>query len=233
MRCFQRKEKRSSFLARSLARLSAGLLGCVLLYAVLVLVLGVIPTAGNTAAQGVRIAVCGTSAHTDFTLPVKAFGLGGEQIDWTSVFPMQAAKGKNFVTIGWGQKEFFLTTPTWGDLRLTTTLRAIVGAPSVLRVYYETTLPPQSAWCRHVTVSAARYSDLARYIRQELQQDAKGSPVPVAAPEQGLEVRFYEGKSLFHAFKTCNTWTLGGIKAAGLPASLWTPLAYFILYHLP
>lgn len=238
MRCFQKKEKHSGRIARYVARFGMGILGCMLLYGLLVLVLGSITVQGDPAVQnGIRVAVCGTEAHTDLVLPARAMASDAELVDWPAVFPppAYAAQPANFVTIGWGQKEFFLSTPTWGDLRLTTALRAMVGAPSVLRVYYESALPPQSPWCRHVVISPARYGDLARYIRREVLEDSAGRAVPVPPRAAGYQqdVVFYESRSLFHAFKTCNTWALGGVKAAGLPTPLWTPLACFVFRHLP
>lgn len=236
MRCFHKKEKRPRQVGRFVARLGAGVLGCVLFYGLLVLVLGSIVMQGDPPTQkGIRIAVCGTETHTDLVLPARTT-ISDTEIDWPAVLPPPAytSQPANFVTIGWGQKEFFLSTPTWGDLRLATALRAMVGAPSVLRIYYESALPSQSPWCRHMVISPVRYGDLARYIRREILADSVGRAIPVAPPTAGdQDVVFYEGRSLFHAFKTCNTWVLGGVKTAGLPAPLWTPLAYFIFRHLP
>lgn len=219
-----------------MAFLVTALLGGVLLYGLLVLALGNIPVQGEPAAQkGIRIAVCGTEAHTDLVLPARVMSSDTE-IDWPSILPppTDTPQPTDFVTIGWGQKEFFLTTPTWGDLRLSTALRAMLGAPSVLRVYYEPALPPQSPWCRHMVISPTRYGDLARYIQREILESPSGRAIPVVYPAVGKQgTVFYEGRSLFHAFKTCNTWTLGGVKAAGLPAPVWTPLAYFVFRHLP
>ncbi len=237
MRRFPEKGKLPGLIFKALTHALTLAACCALICGLLVAALGFFPvpgSGGRAGPDGIAIAVCGTETHSDFVLPANAAGTEG-LVDWTALFPPAPGDDRppNFVTIGWGQREFFLTTPTWSDLTLGATLRAALGGPSALRVYYERALPPEGRWCRRVTLSPSQYAALAAYIRRETRLDARGASIPVPARLPGYSGTFYEGSGLFHAFKTCNTWTAGGLKAAGLPAPLWTPLAYFVFYHLP
>lgn len=54
-------------------------------------------------------------AHTDLVFPIRSAA-----IDWSDVFPQTDAiavpSDAEFIAIGWGDREFYLHTPTWADL---------------------------------------------------------------------------------------------------------------------
>ena len=58
-----------------------------------------------------------SGVHTDFMLPLR-----NEMQDWTEEFPIENTSIKDtnvyFLTVGWGDKNFYMNTPTWGDLTL-------------------------------------------------------------------------------------------------------------------
>lgn len=115
--------------------------------------------------------------------------------------------------IGLGQREFF-TTPTWSDLTLGTTLRAALG--DLPCCAYITNAP-----CRRKGAGCSSFPrpppTACSFFIPGVQARPAGASIP-ACPSARLCRFFYEGSGLFHAFKTCNSWTAGGLKAAGLPA---------------
>ncbi len=207
------------------------------LYALAVLVLGFWTTGGEEAGRGtVPLAVCGGGAHTDFGLPARhAFADGAEQ-DWTRLFPPPSASAGRpdlALFIGWGEKEFFLHTPTWADLRPLTALRALAGGSSALRVIYGARAMMRDPECRALSLTEEQYRNLVRYVEAELVRDKGGGPIFLPGSPHGGRVAFYAGSSRFSGLVTCNTWILNGLKAAGQRTAVWTPLEYFVLRHLP
>ncbi len=233
--------------ARRIVRLLGAFCGmAALLYALAVVLLGFWTTGGETAQSTgsdelpepgrVNIAVCGGGAHTDFVLPGRVVYADGTERNWTALFPPPARYARVpglALFVGWGQKDFFMQVPSWAELRPGIALRALAGGPSALRVIYGAADMAKDPECRELTLSDAQYRTLAAYIESELARDAAGKPVSVPGGLYGDQVAFYEGKSRFSAFATCNTWTAEALKAAGLRAPVWTPLEYFVMRALP
>ncbi len=195
----------------------------------------------------VTIAVLSNGAHTDFLLPalvpfpVEGHGAAGARpgaASWPAVFPVPPqleSYGSNlYVYIGWGERDFYLHTPTWRDVRLSLLLRAAVGGRAALHVEYGPApdlagLEPDYAILR---LTPAEYADLARFILKHTQRGPDGLALRIAAPGYGPDDAFYEAGGLFSIFNTCNTWAARALRAAGQAAPRWTNLAWFVLYHL-
>jgi len=76
----------------------------------------------NTQSQ-VAIYIKGDIVHTDLVLPVKT-----ESKDWSqSILYKYTRTGDtafNYISFGWGDKGFYLETPTWADLKASTAFKA-------------------------------------------------------------------------------------------------------------
>src|SRR5690349_18008840 len=81
------------------------------------------------AKEGITIYVESNGVHTDFVLPVKQ-----AQKDWSLMFPYKdfeaVDSSYSYVSVGWGDKGFFLNTPTWADLTFSTAFKAATGLSS-------------------------------------------------------------------------------------------------------
>ena len=189
----------------------------------------------------VSIAVLSNGAHTDFLLPAMAPFAdidGRSSLVWPDVFPLPPGQTEPradlYVHIGWGQREFYLNTPTWADVRLPLLLRAAAGASAAMHVEYAPApdlagLEPDYAILR---LTPDEYAALARFILSDLPRGPDGQALRIAAPGFGAYDAFYEAGGLFSLFNTCNTWTARALRAAGQAAPRWTNLAWFVLYHL-
>jgi uncharacterized protein (TIGR02117 family) len=210
---------------RLLGWLAAGVLGLCLTYLGIALILGAIPV-NRTFTEtpgGIPIAVCSNGVHTDFVLPVKT-----EVVDWAAVFPPQHypvdVTAFDHVGIGWGDLDFYRSTPRWADFEIGTALRALTGlGPAALHVQYRPA-PGENEDCRRLAISAAQYRALSDYIGATLT-----SPGRPAAAGYGSTDLFYAAHGRFSLFKSCNVWLGQGLKAAGLPAAVWTPFAFQVL----
>ena len=77
----------------------------------------------------IPIYILTNGVHTDIVLPIK-----NEQYNWSNLLKFQHTKSKDstskFVALGWGDKGFYLETPTWADLKTSTALKAASGLSS-------------------------------------------------------------------------------------------------------
>ena len=122
---------------------------------------------------------------------------------------------------GWGDRTFYLETPTWGDLRFSTALAALFGSEASL-VHVDHIAAPQAAEdLRPVRVTPEEYGRIANAIRTQFALDENGNSQLVGA--YGPADSFYAAHGRYTAFKTCNEWTGSILRNAGLRIGAWTP----------
>lgn len=167
--------------------------------------------------------------HTDLVLPIRSAA-----VDWSQVFSPTDARAvppdAEFVAIGWGDREFFLHTPTWADLTARRALGALLGGNrALLHVQWlRRPAPGKALW--KLSLSKAQHAALARHVQDALPD---GRAVPITGAGYAQNDAFYEALGGYHAFETCNTWTGRGLRQAGLPVSRWTPFDFNVVWHLP
>jgi len=210
-----------------LGRIVGAFLALCVLYGAAALLLGAIPSNRDFVVTpgGIPIAVCSNGVHTDFVLPVKT-----ETVDWAARFPPAHypvdVTRFDHIGIGWGDLDFYRTTPRWADFDLGVALRALAGfGPAALHVQYRPG-PGLAERCAALTVGAAEYRRLVDYI-----DATRIAGTPVAAG-YGASDAFFPARGRFGLFKSCNVWVGEGLKAAGLPTALWTPLAFQVMARL-
>lgn len=215
---------------RRIARTLASVLGFIcavcILYVVAALILGAIPVnrGFQPTPDGTAIAVCSNGVHTDFVLPVRT-----PEVDWSAQFPASDFARPvgvfDHIGIGWGDFEFYRSTPYWRDFKVTTALHALAGfGDAALHVQYRPA-PSVQEDCRSLRLDAAHYRALADAI---LAARAPGS----AVYGYGGTDAFYPAQGHFSLFKSCNVWIGQQLRAAGLPTGLWTPFSFQVLSHL-
>jgi uncharacterized protein (TIGR02117 family) len=178
--------------------------------------------ASPAPADGVQIMVETNGIHTAIVMPVVT-----QDVDWRQVFPSTAlvTNGElpTHVSVGWGEREVFMNTPTWGDLRTTTALRvAFRGGTAVMRVTNYVRPAPGSNH-RPVVISRAGYVRMARAILASL-PDNHGRP---RQPMRGVSTpdAYYDALGHYTLANSCNTWTGDRLADGGLRMGLWTPFA--------
>lgn len=214
--------------------------GLVLVLALLVYIgagwgLAWIPTNTDFRADpnGVEIAVVHNGLHTDVILPLKT-----PECDWWEYFSADDFSSDvseyRFASMGWGNRAFYLETPTWSDVRMTTVVKALAGiGESVVHVDLFYDLPPASDSCRRIRISAAHYTQLVERLRDalKLRSDGRACVIPAAAYHDADA--FYEATGHYSLFRTCNVWTGNALRAAGVRVGWWTPFAGGVFTQLP
>ncbi|MFQ5506099.1 MAG: TIGR02117 family protein, partial [Planctomycetota bacterium] len=141
--------------------------------------------------------------------------------------------GGSHVSFGWGDRGFYLRTPTWSDLELSTALRAILlPSASVMHVEHFWGPPEPGPSCRRLVLSEAQYGRLVAYIEESFRKDAAGRPMRIPGRGYDQYDDFYEARGSYHLFYTCNNWANQGLKASGVRTALWSPFETAIFHHL-
>ncbi|MEZ0243709.1 MAG: TIGR02117 family protein [Sphingomonas sp.] len=214
-------------LARILGKLAFTLIVVAALYAVAAIAGGAIPvnSGWQQAQAGVRIYVIDNGVHTDLVLPVSAEG-----VDWRDLVkpgdvadPAQARH--SYVAFGWGDRDFYLNTPSWSEVSPVRVGKALAGmGRTVLHVAH---IPPPGVGehMRTLLLTREEYRRLAAYVRGTF---AEGPSVH----GYGANDAFYEAKGGYSAIRTCNQWTGAGLREAGVKMGWWTPFPFSVMRWL-
>lgn len=228
----RQQSKRRTLLKRVLGVVAA-LLALPLTYFAGALVGGLVPAnAGwRQADQGITIFVRTNGVHTWIMVPTVAAG-----VDWRPLAPAAHIKDPrysgDYLAIGFGNRDFYLNTPTWGDLSPRTAFAAAFGrGPSLVHVEHERS-PKPDEYQRPLVLSVAEYRKLAGHIHRSFELDPQGRSKPLLGRGYGPADIFYEGRGPYNAYRTCNEWTGEALRAAGVRTGIWTPLSESIMLRL-
>lgn len=174
--------------------------------------------------EGIKIYVISSGVHTDLVVPAKTI-----YKDWTLTFPLDSFDVKDgtrsYIGFGWGDKEFFLNTPNWSDLKATTAFKAAFGLnETAMHVHYMKEIKKESAQCIPLIIDAISYTKLLSHIETSFIKK-EGSFIKIQHPGYGQCDRFYEATGSYSLFKTCNVWTNNALKEIKVQTSFWSPLA--------
>jgi uncharacterized protein (TIGR02117 family) len=212
-------------LLRFVLRTLAGIAAFALLYLLCAFLFSRIPV--NTdfaqAKDGVTIYIESNGVHTDIVVPVQ-----NEQVDWTKYFPHDhfedVDESFEHIAFGWGDKGFYLETPTWADLKFTTAFKAVFWLGSTaMHVTYKSKPPKNPELSKKITISKEEYQRLTDYILSSFEKDAAGNIMRIDHEGYSDQDCFYEAYGTYSFLKTCNVWTGNGLKESGVRVGWWTP----------
>lgn len=200
-----------------------------LLFAYVLSRIGVEKDAEST--EDVSIFILTNGVHTDLVVPVK-----DAQVDWSNDIRFEHTAAKDtlmrYVALGWGDKGFYLETPTWADLKVSTAFKAAfsLSTSAIHATFYKQMQEGES--CKMIRISKRQYAGLIQFIRNSFKPGPNGNTMHIATTANyGNHDAFYEAVGSYSLFYTCNTWANDGLKACGQKASLWTPFDTGIFYH--
>jgi uncharacterized protein (TIGR02117 family) len=208
-----------------------GFTGLLALYLLLAVVLSAISVNKNLApSNNVAIYMITNGDHVDIVVPVK-----NNLKDWSKELKYNNTKGKDttagYVAIGWGNKDFFLNTPTWAQFKLSYGIKAILGlGPAAIHAEFCKTILENDR-SKKITMRYDQYARLAAYIDNSLKRDTKGQVIYITNAGYDACDAFYEAKGKYTLFYTCNTWANNALKACGQRACLWTPFDKGLFYQ--
>lgn len=209
-------------------------LGAAALYYGVAQVLSRVPVAAEptTEAATIPFFIRSNGVHTDLVVPVKS-----RYIDWSRQMPYSNTQASDttyrFVGIGWGDKGFYLDTPTWAELKPSTAIQAgfWMGSTLMHATYYREADLVAGPQCVPLRLTPSQYRRLIAYIQKSFQRDPTGNFIWIPGHSYADHDAFYEANSRYSVLNTCNTWANKGLKISGQKASLWTPFDTGILHQ--
>ena len=215
-------------------RILAGIVAVPIAYFLMALLFGLVPVNSDwhEADSGVTIYIRSNGVHTWITMPKVT-----PHMDWRPFAPPEHLKdprygGGDHVAIGYGNREFYLNTPTWADLTVRNAFGAFIGGGRTLLHVEHVHQPRPAEWQRPITLSVAQYRRLADYISRRFQLDSEGRPMPLIGRGYNDWDMFYEANGGYSFVLTCNEWTGRALRHAGIRTGLWTPLEQSIMWRL-
>lgn len=182
-------------------------------------------------SQDISIYLLTNGVHADLVVPVKT-----PYKDWSTnvrfEHTLQKDSTMDYLALGWGDKVFYIHTPTWADLKLKTAFTSILGLHSaaIHTTFYSSMTERDD--CIRIGLTSDQYNRLIDFIENSFVQDEHQRFIPIQpSVHYGNNDTFYEAHGRYHLFYTSNTWTNDGLKACGQMACLWTPFDKGIFYH--
>lgn len=169
----------------------------------------------------IPIYILTNGVHTDIVLPIK-----NEYHDWTSQLKFEHTKSKDttyqYAALGWGDKGFYLETPTWADLKASTAVKAATGlSSSAMHVTFYKNLKENKS-CKKIQISLENYKKMIAFINESFQTKSGEFLKIETDAVYGKHDVFYEANGSYSLFYTCNSWANQALKAANQKAALWT-----------
>lgn len=209
-----------------------GITTFLILYILAVLIFSRIPVNSNPSKpeKGIEVYLLSNGVHTDIVVPVKS-----QTIDWSESVQFQHTKSKdttaNYLAFGWGDKGFYLNTPTWADLKFSTAFNAASGfSTSAMHCTFYKRMK-EDELCKKIIITEKQYQQLVAFIQNSFELENNQIMKIETDAVYGNHDIFYEAKGSYNLFYTCNTWTNSALKTASQKASLWTVYDKGILYH--
>ena len=218
---------------RWLFRAVASLVIVAVSYAVLVLA-GLIPVNRDyvPSEDGIAIYIASNGVHTDILVPITT-----SVFDWRTVLLaehfQQSTTSFEYVALGWGDREFYVNTPTWEDLSVPTTARAMLLPTDTIMHAQFGYIRAESASFRKVSLSIVQYERLVASLRSSFMLGAAGNPIRLNVDTYNSLDCFYRGAGTYHGLNTCNCWTGRMLRETGVKAGWFTPTPYSVMFHLP
>jgi uncharacterized protein (TIGR02117 family) len=180
----------------------------------------------------VKVCVSSTGVHANIILPVQTAGFDWSKALSLSEIGADRQANYHYLSFGWGDRQFYRSTPGWSDFKIASAIRALFGSnnPSVMEVQGFETLPT-TLETKCVGVSQANYLRLVQFIKQTFQVDTNHQPLRISDGfyENG---GFYAAKGDYSILRHCNAWVVEGLRAAGINTPRWATLPSGILYQL-
>lgn len=207
--------------------------GLIILYIIIAIVLTILPVNCNYKPpdRGIAIYLVSNNVHTDFVLPVNT-----QLKNWEKDFP-DTTFGRvdstfKYISFGWGDKEFYLNTPTWSDFKLDIALKALFLSPaSLMHIAYLKRNPIENDFSKKLLITGGQYKKLINYLDHSFAKDKNGKYILIKAPFRLSNENYYDSGESYNFINTCNNWTNEGLKLMGIKTATWAPFDKCILYH--
>jgi len=159
--------------------------------------------------------------HSDIILNIK-----DTEHNWQKLLE---TKTRGYISFGWGDKETYIHTPTWSDLKMTTALKALfINTPSLMHINYYDNINGGGDNIKKIRVTKSQY----RYIEDSILKSFGSNPILLHKGYWGNDL-FYYSPYKYNLIHTCNTWSGNILRESNITMSYWTPFSCCVVWFLP
>ena len=137
------------------------------------------------------------------------------------------SKNDNFISFGWGDENFYINTPNWGDLTFNNAFKALFLKSSTL-MHVTNFASKQNDWVK-IEVSKNEIDKIVSYLNNTFLENSNGNKQLLIGKGYSNNDNFYKANGSYSCLKTCNSWVNIGFKKSGLKACYWTPFDFALL----
>ncbi|MEM9921194.1 MAG: TIGR02117 family protein [Bacteroidota bacterium] len=201
------------------------IIGLSLLYALLGLILSLWSVNPKKSAcdETAEVFITTNGLHLDIIFPIAT-------LEPSFLKMLELKSNVQFVAFGWGDRGFYLDTPTWAEVKVSTVAKALfVNSPSVMHVtkYFQ-----QGKSWRRVPVCDHQLATLKAHTKASFQKTDNGQFIKIKDAGYGPTDEFYEAEGYYTCIRTCNVWVNQALKKAQIKTAVWSPTDFGVLYHL-
>jgi uncharacterized protein (TIGR02117 family) len=133
----------------------------------------------------------------------------------------------NYLSFGWGDENFYINTPTWGDLTFKDAFRAMFLKSTTL-MHVTRYTQKRSDWIE-IKVDDSELRKLNYFLLNTFETNEEGMKIILENKGYSSIDDFYKSKGSYSCLKTCNSWVNTGFKESGLKSCLWTPFDFGLM----
>ncbi|WP_242045435.1 MULTISPECIES: TIGR02117 family protein [unclassified Calothrix] len=207
--------------------------GC--LFSLALLTLGVlIPRKWSYQQQdncNLDVCISNTGIHSNIILPTKNYAFDWHEYISVEGIGIDNFNDYNYLSFGWGDRAFYMSTPSMADLQLSTTFKALfLPTPSVLYVKgYQ--LIPDNLEVKCIKVNKNNYLQLIKFIQATFKVDDRGRVIRIGNGHT-TNAGFYDAFGSYSILRNCNNWTTEALRQADVNTPLWGGLSAAIMLQL-
>lgn len=181
---------------------------------------------------GIPLYILSNGVHVDIAFPRMHSNLNwADHFDFSS---FKTAEQKiNYYSFGWGDKAFFLETPTWDDLKMKNVTRALmIPSKSAMRFTVYQQEPMLNDKRKKIMISKDQLLKMEKFILEQFNLVNNSAVLIDCCRAPGTDHNYYESNDSYHALRTCNNWANEVLIEGGIKTSRWAPIDDLVLYHL-
>ena len=150
-----------------------------------------------------------------------------ENIDSLLLLGLKHEKSDKYLSFGWGDENFYLNTPNWGDLTFKNAFSAMFLKSSTLM--HVTRHKSKGLNWVEIKITDSELKKLSIYLQNTFKTSDKGVKIILENKGYSSIDDFYKANDSYSCFKTCNSWVNSGFKESGLKSCLWTPFDFGLI----
>ncbi|BAY10794.1 TIGR02117 family protein [Calothrix sp. NIES-2098] len=177
------------------------------------------------------ICISNTGIHSNIILQTKNYVFNWHEHISVEGIGIDNSDNYNYLSFGWGDRDFYMSTPSVADLRLSTTLRALfLPTPSVIYIQGYQSIPDYLQ-VKCIKVDKNNYLQLIKFIQATFKLDNVGRVIRIGNGHT-TNAGFYDALGSYSILRNCNSWTAEALREADVNTPLWDGLSAAVMLHL-